>query len=138
MRNTVHAMLVFETMVVLKFSLAYRQHNSAEFFYQTGCSFRFFEDDHCSNMTIALLKLRIPNNIKTGICDIPPKGLKMAVTFLGNSTAIQEMCKPYLIKIVRFAVLHLAFCRLPFCPFTVSLFMISVVLICLCVYALPI
>merc|ERR1711898_72538 len=29
----------------------------------------------------------IPNNIKTGICDIPPKGLKMAVTFLGNSTA---------------------------------------------------
>jgi tubulin beta len=35
----------------------------------------------------------IPNNIKTGICDIPPKGLKMAVTFLGNSTAIQEMFK---------------------------------------------
>merc|ERR1711918_194313 len=33
------------------------------------------------------------NNIKTGICDIPPKGLKMAVTFLGNSTAIQEMFK---------------------------------------------
>ena len=32
----------------------------------------------------------IPNNIKTGICDIPPKGLKMAVTFLGNSTAIQD------------------------------------------------
>merc|ERR1712057_122580 len=24
----------------------------------------------------------IPNNIKVGICDIPPKGLKMAVTFL--------------------------------------------------------
>merc|ERR1712193_421877 len=35
----------------------------------------------------------IPNNVKTGICDIPPKGLKMAVTFLGNSTAIQEMFK---------------------------------------------
>merc|ERR1712149_14790 len=35
----------------------------------------------------------IPNNIKTGICDIPPKGLKMAVTFLGNPTAIQEMFK---------------------------------------------
>merc|ERR1711901_5429 len=31
--------------------------------------------------------------IKTGICDIPPKGLKMAVAFLGNSTAIQEMFK---------------------------------------------
>merc|ERR1712193_478955 len=35
----------------------------------------------------------IPNNVKTGICDIPPKGMKMAVTFLGNSTAIQEMFK---------------------------------------------
>ncbi len=35
----------------------------------------------------------IPNNIKSAICDIPPKGLKMAVTFIGNSTAIQEMFK---------------------------------------------
>jgi tubulin beta len=35
----------------------------------------------------------IPNNVKASICDIPPKGLKMAVTFLGNSTAIQEMFK---------------------------------------------
>jgi len=35
----------------------------------------------------------IPNNIKSSICDIPPKGLKMACTFLGNSTAIQEMFK---------------------------------------------
>merc|ERR1711971_1420219 len=33
----------------------------------------------------------IPNNIKASVCDIPPKGLKMSVTFLGNSTAIQEM-----------------------------------------------
>merc|ERR1711964_771780 len=33
----------------------------------------------------------IPNNMKVGVCDIPPKGLKMAVTFVGNSTAIQEM-----------------------------------------------
>jgi tubulin beta len=30
----------------------------------------------------------IPNNIKSSVCDIPPKGLKMSVTFLGNSTAI--------------------------------------------------
>jgi len=29
----------------------------------------------------------IPNNIKSSVCDIPPKGLKMSVTFLGNSTA---------------------------------------------------
>jgi len=27
------------------------------------------------------------------VCDAPPKGLKMAVTFAGNSTAIQEMFK---------------------------------------------
>ena len=31
----------------------------------------------------------IPNNMKCGVCDIPPKGLKMAVAFVGNSTAIQ-------------------------------------------------
>ena len=37
--------------------------------------------------------LRIPNNIKASVCDIPPKGLKMAVAFAGNSTAIQEMFK---------------------------------------------
>merc|ERR1712205_57109 len=27
----------------------------------------------------------IPNNIKASVCDIPPKGLKMAVNFVGNS-----------------------------------------------------
>jgi len=32
----------------------------------------------------------IPNNLKASICDIPPKGLKMASVFVGNSTAIQE------------------------------------------------
>ena len=35
----------------------------------------------------------IPNNVKSSVCDIPPKGLKMAATFVGNSTAIQEMFK---------------------------------------------
>ena len=35
----------------------------------------------------------IPNNVKASICDIPPKGLKMATTFVGNTTAIQEMFK---------------------------------------------
>nr|XP_057937425.1 tubulin beta chain-like isoform X2 [Doryrhamphus excisus] len=35
----------------------------------------------------------IPNNIKTAVCDIPPRGLKVAVTFIGNSTAIQELFK---------------------------------------------
>ena len=35
----------------------------------------------------------IPNNVQTAQCDIAPRGLKMAVTFLGNSTAIQELFK---------------------------------------------
>merc|ERR1712219_98638 len=30
----------------------------------------------------------IPNNMKCSVCDIPPKGLKMAVAFLGNITAM--------------------------------------------------
>ena len=33
----------------------------------------------------------IPNNIKTAVCDIPPRGLKMSATFIGNSTAIQVL-----------------------------------------------
>ena len=35
----------------------------------------------------------IPSNVKTAVCDIPPRGLKMAATFLGNTTAIQELFK---------------------------------------------
>merc|ERR1711912_220515 len=33
------------------------------------------------------------NVVKASICDIPPKGLKMATTFVGNSTAVQEVWK---------------------------------------------
>ncbi|OMO71500.1 Tubulin [Corchorus capsularis] len=33
----------------------------------------------------------IPNNVKSSVCDIPPQGLSMASTFIGNSTSIQEM-----------------------------------------------
>ncbi|XP_018013932.1 tubulin beta chain [Hyalella azteca] len=33
----------------------------------------------------------IPNNVKTAVCDISPRGMKMAATFIGNSTAIQEL-----------------------------------------------
>ncbi|ELW62863.1 Tubulin beta-3 chain [Tupaia chinensis] len=33
------------------------------------------------------------NNVKTAVCDIPPRGLKMSATFIGNSTAIQELFK---------------------------------------------
>lgn len=35
----------------------------------------------------------IPNNCQTALCDIPPRGLKMSCTFIGNSTAIQELFK---------------------------------------------
>ena len=35
----------------------------------------------------------IPNNVKTAVCDIPPRGLKMSATFIGNSTSIQELFK---------------------------------------------
>ncbi|KAJ9065776.1 Tubulin beta chain (Beta tubulin) [Entomophthora muscae] len=35
----------------------------------------------------------IPHNIKTSVCNIPPSGLKMSATFIGNNTAIQELFK---------------------------------------------
>lgn len=35
----------------------------------------------------------IPNNVKSAVCDIPPRGLRMCATFIGNSTAIQELFK---------------------------------------------
>ncbi|XP_065676019.1 tubulin beta chain-like isoform X2 [Hydra vulgaris] len=35
----------------------------------------------------------IPNNVKTAVCDIAPRGLEMSATFIGNSTAIQELFK---------------------------------------------
>ena len=33
----------------------------------------------------------IPHNIMTAMCDIPPRGLKMASTFIGNTTAVREL-----------------------------------------------
>ena len=35
----------------------------------------------------------IPNNVKVSLCDVPPKGLKMATTLIGNTTSIQEVWK---------------------------------------------
>merc|ERR1712156_1286574 len=35
----------------------------------------------------------IPNNVKVAVCDVAPQGLPMAATFIGNSTAIQEIFK---------------------------------------------
>ncbi|KAF7593587.1 Tubulin beta chain (Beta tubulin) [Aspergillus hancockii] len=33
----------------------------------------------------------IPNNFQTTLCSVPPQGLKMSATFVGNSTSIQEL-----------------------------------------------
>ncbi|CAH8432580.1 unnamed protein product [Dicrocoelium dendriticum] len=33
----------------------------------------------------------IPNNMKVAVCDIPPRGLKMSATFIGNNTSIQTL-----------------------------------------------
>ena len=52
----------------------------------------------------------IPNNVKTAVCDIPPRGLKMAATFIGNSTAIQELFKRISEQFTG-ALLHLQFSK---------------------------
>ena len=40
----------------------------------------------------------IPNNVKCSVCDIPPKGLKMSATFIGEapsfSGAAMQLCCP--------------------------------------------
>ncbi|KAL1461012.1 hypothetical protein WDU94_012945 [Cyamophila willieti] len=51
-------------------------------------------DDHIVNIHKSNLPYYvewIPNNIKTALCDIPPNGLKMSGTFIGNTTAIQGL-----------------------------------------------
>jgi len=35
----------------------------------------------------------IQNNIKSSVCDIPPEGMKMSVTFLGNQTCVMDLFK---------------------------------------------
>ncbi|KAK2103842.1 Tubulin beta-8 chain [Saguinus oedipus] len=35
----------------------------------------------------------VPHNVKIAVCDIPPRGLKMSATFIGDNTAIQELFK---------------------------------------------
>lgn len=35
----------------------------------------------------------IPNNVQTAVCSVPPKGLDMSATFIGNTTSIQELFK---------------------------------------------
>lgn len=33
----------------------------------------------------------IPHNVSSSVCNVPPKGLDMSATFIGNNTAIQKM-----------------------------------------------
>lgn len=33
----------------------------------------------------------IPNNVQSSVCSVPPRGLDMAATFIGNSTSIQDI-----------------------------------------------
>ncbi|KAF0981267.1 hypothetical protein FDP41_012527 [Naegleria fowleri] len=35
----------------------------------------------------------IPNNIKSSVCDVAPKGMSVSGTFIGNTTAIQDVFK---------------------------------------------
>merc|ERR1711998_434126 len=46
----------------------------------------------CRTITLATSSSGSPTT-SSRLCDIPPKGLKMASCFIGNSTAIQELWK---------------------------------------------
>uniref|UniRef100_A0A914CA17 Tubulin beta chain n=1 Tax=Acrobeloides nanus TaxID=290746 RepID=A0A914CA17_9BILA len=35
----------------------------------------------------------LPNNMKTGVCNVPSRGSNLSATFIGNNTAIQEVFK---------------------------------------------
>ena len=48
---------------------------------------------HARNKNSSYFVEWIPNNNKASVFDVPPKGLKRAVVFLGTSTAIQEKIK---------------------------------------------
>nr|CAI5817105.1 unnamed protein product [Callosobruchus analis] len=47
---------------------------------------QMFDAKHGRYLTVASI-------FRTAVCDIPPRGLKMSATFIGNSTAIQELFK---------------------------------------------
>ena len=52
----------------------------------------------------------IPNNVKSSMCDVPPLGLNMSSTFVGNSTSIQEVfhriSEKFMVMFRRKAFLH--------------------------------
>ena len=57
----------------------------------------------------ARLHIRLPSQLscdgKAGVCDIPPKGLKMAVAFLGNTTATQKFLQSECVRMIKLSVL---------------------------------
>jgi tubulin beta len=63
----------------------------------------------------------IPNNVKASVCDIPPKGLKMSATFIGNSTAIQARTSKHPPTQIDFFLLYLMSGSI----WSVSLFLLS-------------
>ncbi|KAJ3526159.1 hypothetical protein NM208_g11322 [Fusarium decemcellulare] len=48
---------------------------------------------HVQNKNSAYFVDWIPNNIQTALCSVPPSGLTLSSTFVGNSTAVQELFK---------------------------------------------
>ena len=50
----------------------------------------------------------IPSNVKTAVCDIPPRGLSMAATFIGNSTGkyLNHYFKLYICLSLLVYILH--------------------------------
>merc|ERR1711977_311562 len=64
-------------------------------YFRGKCSMKEIEENMLAvqNKNASYFVEWIPNNVQLAQCDIPPRGLKMAVTFIGNSTAIQEIFK---------------------------------------------
>jgi tubulin beta len=57
------------------------------------CSMKEVEDQMMSIMSknSSYFVEWIPQNIKTGVCDVPPMGLERSVTFVGNNTCIRQL-----------------------------------------------
>lgn len=64
-------------------------------FFRGKVSVKEVEDqmNHIQERNSAYFVEWIPNNVQTAICSMPPKGMKMSATFVGNSTSIQELFK---------------------------------------------
>ncbi|KAJ8536077.1 hypothetical protein K7X08_034478 [Anisodus acutangulus] len=60
-------------------------------FGQSGAGNNWAKGHYTENKNSSYFVEWIPNNVKSSVCDIPPKGLAMSSTFIGNSTSIQEM-----------------------------------------------